>query len=738
VPATRWICVLLIVTAISLLAGCDGSTYNVQNPPPPTQKQPSVAFTLTPPTGISLSPAALPTVQATVSNDPNNEGVDWELVGCSSDGSNCSASLCTITLSGAAPCGVLLNSSGQQVAHSASGDTLTYRLPSSFPIPGDAMMVEIIAFATANQASNVIAPITITAFGNVLQGTYVFQAQGNDPNGQPYQIAGVLTLDGNGNITSGQQTLNTVTGFSATVNSSQPNPNGGNYFAGSAYFVGTDGRGTITLNNMNDETGAAVEEIFSLVVFSSSQALISQLGDQPLPLTVPPSLEAYSASGTLQLQTSSTMPTNGYAFVSSGTDFSGTPIVFGGILNIDGQGSKNNPCTGPGCISGSGSWVDMDSANSTFLVSCYDATAPYGQVSQSTPGVVTLALNSAPNCFNSSAVQFTGYIVDSTHIQLIETDNTAGASGFLTAGLAESQGLATGTLTSFSGDYVWGMVGTDLSTITGPPFVTSSFTSAGAINADGAGDATGITDTLFLSWPSAPTNIPFGTLPFSATYNVAPSGVGRAIFKFNPAPKSGFDPAIVFYLTGSGTPPLMLYGAAGNKVYPAVGVGLTYAQQQPANSLAFDSGDAYGVAFSQTNGSENAGSGQMTATAPAGGSPGTLTGTVDDFLNNLLLAPTSPPLPLNDTFALPADNFGRIAGTFMAPLRTPPATNPAVEYYFIDPNHGLFVETDVVTEPSSQVTLGYFAQRCDVTSATSCQQAAAKRSHPRGSRKRGS
>lgn len=725
-PARRLLSVLILATTISVLGGCGGSTLNVQNSGPPNQKLATIAFTQTPPTGVSLNTGNPPTVSAAVSNDSTNAGVTWELAACQSDGSNCSAAVCTISSSGAAPCGALVNSSGQRVAHSASGDTLTYQLPTTFPVPGNAVMINIVAFATANLEANVIAPVTITAFGSVLQGTYVFQVQGTDSSVStyPYQIAGQVSLDGEGNVATpsggtspGQQTINTYDVNGNLVSTTSE-------ITGGSYFVGTDGRGTLIVNTTDDGANS-ISEIFSLVVISGAEASIAQIGGT-LTNSSGSSTLAQSGSGTLELQdagAASTLPTGGYAFVANGTDYTGTPMVFGGVLNIDGEGSRNNPCTGAGCISGNGSLVDMDSLNNTALINCAGGNAPFGEVTQSAPGVVAFALSNASNCFVDSPVQFTGYIVDSTHIQLIETDDTSGAAGFLTAGPAVAQS-GTGTFISFSGQYVWDILGTDPNS-----GVPSSLTSVGVLNADGAGNASGITDTLFLSWPSDDSNIPFGSLAFTANYQMDTSGIGRALMKFSPAPKPRFSPDIVFYLTGPATPPLVLYAAAGNLNYPALGIGTAYPQKQPAGGLGFGSGELYGFGFAQSNGSENDGSGQFTSTAPAEGSTtGNLTGTADDFLNNFLLAPGAPPLVLTDTFTPPADDFGRISGTFMAPLQIPPATQPAAEYYLIDSNDGLFVQTDVVD--SSQVTLGYFTQRCDVTSSTSCQQAAkARRRH---------
>jgi hypothetical protein len=59
-----------------------------------------------------------------------------------------------------------------------------------------------------------------------------------------------------------------------------------------------------------------------------------------------------------------------------------------------------------------------------------------------------------------------------------------------------------------------------------------------------------------------------------------------------------------------------------------------------------------------------------------------------------------------------------------------------VNYYLVDDNHGFLIETDLTT--SSQVALGYFAQTCDVTSATACQTAAARSSRRQASKGRGS
>jgi hypothetical protein len=97
-----------------------------------------------------------------------------------------------------------------------------------------------VAFATADHTKNVVAPITVTAFAGSLKGNYVLETSGVDISGFPYQRAGVIVLDGNGGITSGEQTVNFVDPNTDLVSSVSDSVTGG------SYFVGADGRGTLT------------------------------------------------------------------------------------------------------------------------------------------------------------------------------------------------------------------------------------------------------------------------------------------------------------------------------------------------------------------------------------------------------------------------------------------------------------------------------------------------------------
>jgi hypothetical protein len=640
--ATRgWILLLLLAAVTGGFAGCGGgSTTNVQNPPPPTSSTVAIAFQPAPPTSVFLN-GTLP-VTAMVSNDPSNAGVDWSVT-CQNTGN----------------CGLL------SPVHTPSGQAATYTPPST--LATNSQTVNIAAFATADHTKNVVAQITITAFASNLKGTYVLQTSGIDISGLPYQRSGVIVLDGNGGITSGEQTVNFVDPNTFLLSSASDPISGG------SYFVGPDGRGTLTINTADVNIGQQGVETFSLVLLSSAQAFITKTDDPNIQASSAPE----SSVGTLDLQTSPTAPAGGYAFVVRGTDVNSSPLGFGGVLNVD----------SPKTISGAGSVFDIafnDGSGTVNPSSSVSGTVSdpdsFGKV------LINLTTDFAP-------IQLTGYLVDAAHIKLIESDNSAGAGFGATAGVAIGQGSATGTFTSnssFSGKYVFGIFGQDLG------FGPSSLASAGMFTADGKGNLTGgfldeFQSGLFVQVSDR----------FHGTYTVDPAGSGRVDTNSSITfanPNNGTGPEFVFYLTGNGNPPLILdadvepsLGGGG------LGTGIAY----PAVAGASFSGQ-YGLSFTQNFfGSEADGTGQMTVDTTAH----TLSGIVDT--NSSFFA--QPNTPLTGSFQTTAIS-GRLTGTLSNELFP---TDLAVAYYLIDSDHGFFVETDSL-DIGGSLSFGYFARRSPV------------------------
>jgi hypothetical protein len=649
VANARRISIVLATGLSGILAGCSGgTTFNVQNPTLPIVPTVAITFQSSPPTSIPVGNTI--SLSAVVSNDSSNSGVDW-----------------TVTCASAGNCGSL------SAPHTASGTATVYTPPPS--ISGNSQPITIAAFATADHTQNVVASIAITGFAGNLKGTYILQAQGIDSNFNPYQYAGAVVFDGNGGVTSGEQTVNF---FDFNIGEFLSKPDA---ITGGSYSLGSDGRGTININTGDEDLGTGGVELFSFVFLSNSQALITALPTSSLLL---------SATGTMDLQTAVAAPAAGYAFVVSGTDFAtGLPVATGGIFNID----------SPKKISGTGSVTDQN------LAGTLTAAAPLSGTLSNPDALGAFTLNlTTPTFPTTGSSQFTGYIVDATHIKLIESDNAQADGIGSTVGQAIGQGSATGSFGSsaaFSGTYVFGALGQDLSAYS--PF---TMTSAGVFTADGAGNVTnGAADVLLQSNSVAGTvGVSLGGT-FDGKYVVQTAGgTGRVRATFNhfsSHPLYGFSPVYMFYLTGNGNPPLVL--ASGDINYTFLGAGIAYPQTAP---LTF--AGPYGFSISQQNGSENDGTGQMTA----GATPGTLAGVVD-----INLASSSALLgnPFTGAFTMPGAN-GQFSGSITGQVFE---FSPfAVNYYAVDAGHGFFVETDLADPnlPTGVVSFGYYAPRTPVCS----------------------
>jgi hypothetical protein len=650
---------LFSVVLVSILSACGGSTVGVQNinNNRGTAAAVSIAYQPAPPTTLFVNAQAQLT--AVVSDDSNNYGVDWCV---SAPGYQCGGPLiCPSNV-----CGSL------SPLHTSSGGTVNYAPPPS--ITGNSEAIDIVAFATADHTKNVAAPIAITGFDGNLKGTYVFQVKGSNTDSLApasvqgsYEIAGVINLDGNGGFNKIEVNGKMVAGEQTFNDSSR---SGTAYITGGNYFLGSDRRGTLTLETNDPTLGVKGVETFTLAFLSSSQVLMAEVESNG----------SASAAGTMDLQTSTAMPTGGYAFVASGTDGAGVPIAAGGVFNVD----QSN-----GTISGKGSVADVDYGghvqNCPAPVKSTDPSGLSGSVLA--PDQFGAAQITLQACFSSSPIQFTGYLVDATHMKLIETDlNSKAGTGFATGGAAIGQGASTGALAgaqAFLGTYVFGILGMDSSQL------ASSLNSVGLVTSQGAGVLNGTNDEV----------MSIGNVisdSFSGSYTVDSSGSGRVVAPItyqNSSNAALSAPELIFYLTGQGTTALVLdfdtATASG-----AVGAGIAY--PQAASQLAFNG--KFGFSGWNLNESldvwtEDDASGVMTVDPT--------TNTLAGYVDGLLLYPSDE--SLTGSFLTPPAN-GRFSGQLSAPDTALP--NPAVtEFYLVDSEHGFFVETDL----ANSTFLGYFA-----------------------------
>lgn len=675
---------LVLISATIILTACGGVSTNVQNASAPPLTAVAIAFQPAPPAATHISSTTA--ITAVVDNDPTNAGVDWYL-----------------TCQAAGNCGSL------NPPHTASGQPVTYSAPAT--LSGNNQTVRIAAFATADHSKNTQSSITVTAFGAVLKGRYVIQTNGVDPSGNPYQRAAVVMLDGNGGITSGERTVNFVfvnpnTGTSTFSSVRDP-------IVGGSYFVGVDGRGSLAIitNDVNigqqtNSTPPQGSETFALVVLSPSRGLLSERDNPNLQGS-----SGESSTGALDLQTATSTPAQGYAFVTNGTDTNAIPLALGGVFNID----------YPQAISGAGSAFDVVSL----------ATSAPGTVSSSTSLSGTVSTPDSFGVFQVSLVtslgnfQFTGYPVDGIHVKLIESDGIMG----LTAGQALSQGSATGTyktMNTFTGNYAFGLFGRDTS------FTSASLAAAGMFSTTGAGALTAgyIDESQLANQSGIPVQISDG---FQAVYAVGPgnnptiltdpNGTGRFYiplstttgspnFTFS-TPTNGTGPAWVFYLSGTGGPALMLDADVEPSLASGLGGGVGAGIAYPIATGASFSG-SYGTIFTQNiYAPEDDAVGQVNVKGNA------LSGIVD--INNPGGAIAIDDTSLSGSFQISAISdrlTGTLSDIFFTTIMGTTNANLSMAFYPIDSTQGFFVENDLADSSgnfvSGDLTFGYYTSRTPV------------------------
>jgi hypothetical protein len=459
-----------------------------------------------------------------------------------------------------------------------------------------------------------------------LKGTYTFLALGSEaPSSDQYEVGGVLVADGNGAITGGEQT------YSNTVGAHADNVTG-------SYSIGSNGLGTITLQTGDTGIGVHGVETLSVVILSSSSGLISQFDTSA------------TSNGTLDLQTSTTMPTGGYAFsVLAARVPANTVLAFGGVFNID-----NNPSTGS--ISGTGSVSDLAQAGANAM----DSTLSGSVSAPDSMGKVTLQLAAG---FTGAAISFDGYITSATRMQLVESDSFATSGG-----TAYGQGAATGSYTtpaSFTGPYVFGFNGFN--------FIGYG-TYAGVITSDGAGNLTsGLIDQAQGAAVISDT--------LTGTYANDGAGSGRIQTATNFG-TNGVGPTMIFYLAGTGNPiPVLQVDATAR----SAGTGYVQGSATPSFS------GAYGIGYSTATlfaGQDDV-NGVITAT------DGSFSGTANE---NFGFAPATSQ-SISGGFS--SGSMGRFTGT----VSTNGSSAPCA-FYFIDSTHAIFIQTD-----GNQATWGSIRQQ---------------------------
>ncbi len=265
------------------------------------------------PAGSATSLGAFVT-DGTPANAAGQMGVDWSV---SCGGSTCGSFIPQHTASDSP-------NSTQQV-------TTSFTAPSTVP-PGGT--VTITATATASPTTQISTTLTITPVtlnNGLLNGQYAFFLSGVNTIGLS-ALAGSIIADGNGNITAAEESLpgqsTTLTGITGS------------------YYIGSDGRGLMTLNGLSNSNWLNGQQIFALAVVDSTHVFMEEFdGFDPFNITYSPITSTplgETLRGELDLQQTSdfSVPPSG-AFAFAWTHAGPVPSAgyYGGVLNADSSGN---------------------------------------------------------------------------------------------------------------------------------------------------------------------------------------------------------------------------------------------------------------------------------------------------------------------------------------------------------------------------------------------------------------
>lgn len=601
----------------------------------------TISLVVTPPASIPAGSAtnlAAYVTDGTATNAAGQMGVDWSV--------SCAGSAC----------GSLVPAhTGNDNGRDTQQITTSFTAPTVVP-PGGT--VTVTAAATANPATQVSVTITIapvTLNNGVLNGQYAFFLSGVNTIGLS-ALAGSLIADGNGNIIGAEESQpgqsTTLTGMTGS------------------YYVGSDGRGLMTLNGLPNSSWLNGQQIFALAVVDSTRVFMEEFdGTDTFNITYSPITSqplGETLRGELDLQQTSDFtisPSGAYAFAL--TQAAAPPFAgyYAGVLNADSSGN----------ITSFAMDRYIDGLTESISSGNYGAQL-FGTVDSFGYGTVSVGPYS-----------LSYFLVDSGHLIVIGSSSSDGTG--LPSGHVYSQ---PATMPSMAGTYMFTLAGSS------PMFSTSGASVAGSkpqvvggwVTSDSSGNLTGYLDTNNNGVvKSAPVT---GTLAASAVpgrWLMTLSGGGASSFALYPTSSNGlFLFQLDFGKSGTGRVALQ------SNSTPAISGNYALSIQQPGGtdvsrpaSLGLEIGAWADI------------SGQIVASNSS-----TLSGTVDiDQVNGVFLAPSgniwtqTPNQSVTGTFSVGTQ--GRFAGsiTINQTVTIPGQLGTLGEvFYIIDSSHVMLLEED--------------------------------------------
>lgn len=578
---------------------------------------------------------------ATVSNDAANAGVDW-----------------TVTCGSPGMCGSFSS------AHTASGAATTFTAPGALPAGG---AVTITATSTTDATQSASETVTITASlppNSLLQGQFVLLMTARNSSNGPYVLGGVITGDGNGNITGGNLDLVDASGNASPAQVVGVTP--------STYSIGADGRGqiqlTINTGALNGSFGVNGTGALTLsVAFANPQhALLSETDDFG------------SGTGTLDLQNATDLATfvngaglNGnYSLSLSGVEASNpaSGYFLAGALTV--QSSANSY--------GETAYVADQSDNGAITSVPFITLSSFNQATLYPTG--ELALTSVnlglPTQFNLDV-----WLIDATHFVVTDwRDAFAGTPPVLVGGYMTIQPASA----SLAGAYAFTETG---ATTAAQPQVAGGILTCGS---------TGVLDVS-----------PFAGTPVSdQAVNAACSSPvnGRALISISGATTAGVSQFAAYPTQDQGLYLIELDGGPSGSSGPSgAGVAERQTLSPPVSASSFSGNYASNFTASTALGTENF-SGQIVSDGVSA-----LSGTADVNSFNATATPPSGNPSSGATLAgssFTADSSGRLPITLIfTPANgqpTPQITTIPAACYVVNPNTCLLLGLDA-TAPGTGI-----------------------------------
>jgi hypothetical protein len=458
--------------------------FTIVPPPPVIQVSITNKFTIQAVRGPSV------TVNAAVTNDSANAGVNWTLT---AGGSSCSPA-----------CGTLTPSATPPASFSA-----VYVPPTTQPI-GASASPTITATSVTDSTESDNFTFSIVSGAALFKGQYAFLLRGYDVADSPMAMAGSFTSDGNGNITGGELDFNNGGGVTNVAS-----PISGTYTTDSSFNNVV--RGTITITSYtfpNSNNHIVLKFVLS---GDATRGRILELDGS-----------GYINSGTLLQQDPSALTaasvTGSYAF---GLD-SDAPV--GGRTVEDGQ----LVIASGGAITGI---VDQSKAGNSTPT--YSATAIAAGSAATTPdasgrGTMTVTVGTTTS-------MYAYYLVNANQLYLLEID-PGQTYGTVQAGVARIQSAFTADSVNTVGPSVLEMTGMDSPTGTqniGPDVIIGVMSISGGTTFGVTFDSNDLGNIL-MNHPA-----PGSISTFDPT-------TGRGVISVAGGFNTGFMDSAVFYLYNAG------------------------------------------------------------------------------------------------------------------------------------------------------------------------------------------